>query len=117
MIVIEKNWEGQLYKEFKNLIIADLFDKIGVAISTKLRKDFQEVNDDYCDELSKKVDNYFYNLVASDTPLSALLPDRLKDSSRFYIFAIKILPTGGILLTFIALLDGKVEPCELQLMY
>ena len=113
MIVKERNFNNDVRRSFKNLIITDLFDKIGIALSVKRK----EVTDELVEELTKRVDNYFYTLIASDTPLSCLLPDRLKDARDFYIFAVRVLPTGGILITFIALLGDDVDPVELQLVY
>ena len=83
MIVKERNFNNNLRKDFKNLIISDLFDKIGIALSAKRN----EVTEELVDEMAKRVDNYFYTLVASDTPLSCILPDKVKDARRFYIFA------------------------------
>lgn len=113
MIVKERNFNNGARKDFKNLIITDLFDKIGIALSTKRK----EVTDELVEEMTARVDSYFYTLTASDTPLSCLLPDRLKDARDFYIFAVRVLPTGGILITFIALLGDDVDPVELQLVY
>lgn len=113
MIVKERNFNNNLRKDFKNLIISDLFDKIGIALSMKRK----EVTAELVEEMTARVDSYFYALTASDTPLSCLLPDRLKDARDFYIFAVRVLPTGGILITFIALLGDDVDPVELQLVY
>ena len=113
MIVKERNFNNNLRKDFKNLIITDLFDKIGIALSAKRN----DVNEELVDEMTSRVDSYFYTLTASDTPLSCLLPDRLKDARDFYIFAVRVMPTGGILITFIALLGDDVDPVELQLVY
>ena len=113
MIVKERNFNNNLRKDFKNLIISDLFDKIGIALSVKRK----EVTDELVEELTKRVDNYFYTLIASDTPLSCILPDTIKDARRFYIFAVRVMPTGGILITFVALLGDDVDPVELQLVY
>ena len=113
MIVKERNFNNNLRKDFKNLIISDLFDKIGIALSAKRN----DVTEELVDEMAKRVDNYFYALVASDTPLSCILPDTIKDARRFYIFAVRVMPTGGILITFVALLGDDVDPVELQLVY
>ena len=113
MIVKERNFNNSIRRDFKNLIITDLFDKIGIALSMKRK----EVTAELVEEMTARVDNYFYTLTASDTPLSCLLPDRLKDARDFYIFAVRVLPTGGILITFIALLGDDVDPVELQLVY
>ena len=113
MIVKERNFNNSVRKDFKNLIITDLFDKIGIALSMKRK----EVTDELVEEMTARVDSYFYTLTALGTPLSRLLPDRLKDARDFYIFAVRVLPTGGILITFIALLGDDVDPVELQLVY
>ena len=60
MIVKERNFNNNLRKDFKNLIISDLFDKIGIALSAKRN----EVTEELVDEMAKRVDNYFYTLVA-----------------------------------------------------
>jgi len=116
MIVVERNFNNNVRKEFKNLIISDLFDKVGIALSTR-RKSKEEITDEFIDNLTNKVDNFFYTLVASDTPLGCLLPERIKDANKFYVFAIRVLPTGGVLITFVALLSDSAEPVELQLVY
>ena len=113
MIVKERNFNNNLRKDFKNLIISDLFDKIGIALSAKRN----EVTEELVDEMAKRVDNYFYTLVASDTPSSRLLPDTIKDARRFYIFAVLVMRTGGILITFVALVGDDVDPVELQVGY
>ena len=116
MIVKERNFDSDLRKIFKDLIIRDLFDKVGIALSTK-RASKEEITEEFIENLSSKVDNFFYTLVASDTPIMHLLPKRLKDARDFYIFAVHVVPTGGILISFIALLSDSVEPVELQLIY
>ena len=55
MIVKERNFNNNLRKDFKNLIISDLFDKIGIALSAKRN----EVTEELVDEMAKRVDNYF----------------------------------------------------------
>ena len=116
MIVKERNWNNQIRKDFKNLLVTDLFDKIGIALSTK-RKAGEEVTIELAETMAKRVDDYFYTLVGSDTPVSALLPDRLKDANKFYTFAIREVPTGAIILTFIALFGDDIDPVELQMIY
>ena len=60
MIVKERNFNNNLRKDFKNLIISDLFDKIGIALSAKRN----DVTEELVDEMTKRVDNYLYTLVA-----------------------------------------------------
>ena len=117
MIVNEENWDGEQYTEFKDTIVRELFDKIGIALSTKLRTNVSEFTEEYCDSMSEKVDSYFYKMKAKDGSMALLLPRRLRDCNKFYVFTIRGLSTGGILLTFVALLEGKVHPCELQMIY
>ena len=116
MIVKERNWSNQIRRDFKNLLVNDLFDKIGIALITK-RKPGEGVSTELAEAMAQKVDDYFYSLVGSDTPVSVLLPDRLKDANKFYIFAIREVPTGAIILTFVALFGDDVEPVELQMIY
>lgn len=116
MIVKERNWNNQIRKDFKNLLVDDLFDKIGIALSTR-RKNGDELTVELAEAMAKRVDNYFYALVGSKSPVSVLLPDRLKDADKFYIFAIREVPTGAIILTFIALFGDDVDPAELQMIY
>lgn len=117
MIVKEKNWDGELFNEFKNTLITNLFDKVGVAISTKCRNNLEGVTEEFLDTYDTKVKSYFAEHIAKGTRYADLLPVRLKDVEKFYILGIHVLPTGGVLITFIALLGGRVEPCELQMMY
>lgn len=116
MIVKERNFNNSVRKDFKNLIINDLFDKIGIALSTK-KTAREEISDSLIESMSDRVRDYFYTLVAANTPMSVILPERLRDSDKFYIFAVRVIPTGAILITFIALLGDDVDPVELQLIY
>ena len=59
VIVKERNFNNDVRRSFKNLIITDLFDKIGIALSVKRK----EVTDELVEELTKRVDNYFYTLI------------------------------------------------------
>lgn len=116
MIVKERNWNNQIRNEFKKLLVNDLFDKIGIALSTR-RRNGENISVELAEAMAQRVDDYFYTLVAADTPMSVMLPDRLKDAHKFYVFAIREVPTGAIILTFVALLGDDVEPAELQMIY
>lgn len=116
MIVVEKNWEGEKVQRFKDKIVKELFNKIGTEVSSKYSNNRSGFIYDEIIKLSKVVDNYFYNLVA-ESSFDGILPTTLKQANRFYIFNVTIVQTGGVLLTFIALLGEKVEPSELQMMY
>lgn len=116
MIVKEKNWEKGNRAELKKVLVADLFNKIGVMLATK-RKETGDVTEEYADKINEIVDHYFYTLVGSTTPFSMMIPDKLKDANKFYIFTIVVLPTGGVLLNFIARLQGDLEPVVLDMIY
>ena len=117
MIVKEINWDGKLLTGFKKLLTQELFDKIGIAISTKWRNNPEQVTEELLDEYDVTVKNYFAKHIATNTEYSVLLPAMLKDVEKFYIFGVHVLPTGGVLITFVAMLGGSVSPCELQIIY
>lgn len=118
MIVKEKNWNTKGREEFKNVLVSDLFDKIGVVLKHKVKQGEQISNDEaLLDKMSQKVDDYFFNLVGSASVYSNLLPSRLKDANKFYIFTVTALSTGGVLLSFVAKLGGDIDPVVLDLIY
>ena len=118
MIVKERNWNTPDRELFKKAIIADLFDKVGIALKQRMKKGEDiSVNDKLIDSMIKRVDDYFINLASASSFASLLLPDRLKDANRFYIFTITPIPSGALLLSFVAKLKGDIDPVVLDLIY
>lgn len=119
MIVKEVNFNTPDRTALKTILENDIFNPIGIAVRTEISKRGEKAvceDEMFIDSLEKKVDEFFIAASEKQTVISHLLPEK-KYINRFYIFSIVIMPTGGVLLSFTAILGRDVDPAILHMVY
>ena len=113
---IRSIWDSE--KEEYYFSVVDVISSLTDSDYTKARNYWKWLKGKLNDEGSQLVSiTNQLKMKAKDGSMALLLPRRLRDCNKFYVFTIRGLSTGGILLTFVALLECKVHPCELQMIY
>ena len=114
MLVLAENWENTGYEELKDYLVTSLFEG-DVAECVELMKESR-------DSLSMKdvsgipfyVDQWISNYTTEN---SEPLFWYRGDTARSYICTATVLPTGSVVVSFIAKLHGVADPVRLEFIY
>ena len=112
MIVRADNWHTKEHKRLEKDLV-DLFNEEAVRIRKALKEGAEEYT------VLKAVHSYIHSTLKSYAVSNKyrILPDALYELDHFYIFDVVVLPTGGILFSFIARVYGDYDPVRLDVIY